>query len=399
MVASNCKPFWMHMLSLVRLRPLLLSAVAAGAFAMSGPSGAAPARQKPPAAVAQRLEAAPLPVNVDQARLNAALKTFDAAQEALGVTQSVIVAHKGALVLERYGAGYEPSTRFNTWNVGGSVTAALTGRAVQTGAVKSVDERTGLAEWTIAADGRDKITLRNLLQMSAGLTWRERDVGSEAGSDAEKMLFGAGQVNIMPYATGAKAQAAPGETFTYSTGSGVLLASAVQRRLPALTPSDGLRTYAWRKFISAEFFDKLGMSQTAPQFDIRGNYYSSLIWMSARDMAAFGKLCLRDGVWNGERLLPEGWVQFMRTPSGAKGGDSYGAGFWIKAKNKPDSLMAHLPADAFAAGGDRGAVIVMIPSKDIVIVRTGITPFGEKSRAALGVWLGELAAAFPDVKS
>ena len=89
--------------------------------------------------------------------------------------------------------------------------------------------------------------------------------------------------------------------------------------------------------------------------------------------------------------------QFMRTPSGAKGGDSYGAGFWIRAKDKPDSLMAHLPADAFAAGGDRGAVIVMIPSKDIVIVRTGVTPFGEKGRAALGVWLGEVAAAFPDV--
>ena len=398
MVAPNCKPFWMHMLSLVRLRPLFLSALAVGALAAALPAGAAPSKEKPPAAAAKSLASAPLPSGVDQAKLDAALKGLGAPQDALGVTQSVIVAHKGALVLERFAAGYEANTRFNTWNVGGSVTAALTGRAIQTGALKSIDEPTGLTEWTIAADGREKITLRNLLQMNAGLKWRERDAGSEAGSDAEKMLFGAGQMNIMGYATASKAQKAPGESFTYSTGSSVLLASAVQRRLPALTPSDGLRTYAWRKFISEDFFDKLGISQTAPQFDIRGNYYSSLIWMSARDMAAFGELCLRDGVWNGERLLPEGWVQFMRTPSGAKGGESYGAGFWIKAKDKPDSLMAHLPADAFAAGGDRGAVIVMIPSKDIVIVRTGVTPFGEKGRAALGVWLGEVAAAFPDVK-
>ena len=396
MVAPNCKPFRVLMFCLVRLRPLFLSALAVGALTASVTAGAAPAQQKPPAAT-QSLAAAPLPSGVGQTKLDAALKALDAQRDALGVTQSVIVAHKGALVLERFAAGYEANTRFNTWNVGGSVTAALTGRAVQTSALKSIDEPTGLTEWTIAADGREKITIRNLLQMNAGLKWRERGAGSEAGSDAEKMLFGAGQMDIMPYATGAKAQSAPGQTFTYSTGSGVLLASAVQRRLPALTPSDGLRTYAWRKFISEDFFDKLGMSQTAPQFDIAGNYYSSLVWMSARDMAAFGELCLRDGVWNGERLLPEGWVQFMRTPSGAKGGDSYGAGFWIRAKDKPDSLMAHLPADAFAAGGDRGAVIVMIPSKDIVIVRTGVTPFGEKGRAALGVWLGEVAAAFPDV--
>ena len=396
MVAPNCKPFRVLMFCLVRLRPLFLSALAVGALTASVTAGAAPAQQKPPAAT-QSLAAAPLPSGVGQTKLDAALKALDAPRDALGVTQSVIVAHKGALVLERFAAGYEANTRFNTWNVGGSVTAALTGRAVQTSALKSIDEPTGLTEWTIAADGREKITIRNLLQMNAGLKWRERGAGSEAGSDAEKMLFGAGQMDIMPYATGAKAQSAPGQTFTYSTGSGVLLASAVQRRLPALTPSDGLRTYAWRTFISEDFFDKLGMSQTAPQFDIAGNYYSSLVWMSARDMAAFGELCLRDGVWNGERLLPEGWVQFMRTPSGAKGAESYGAGLWIKATEKPDSLMAHLPADAFAAGGDRGAVIVMIPSKDIVIVRTGVTPFGEKGRAALGVWLGEVAAAFPDV--
>lgn len=398
MVAPNCKPFWMLMLSLVRLRPLLLSALAASALAASVTASAAPAKQKPPAAAAQSLATAALPANVDQAKLEAALKVVGAPQGALGTTQSVIVLHKGAQVLTRVAPGYDANTRFNTWNVGGSVTAALTGRAVQTGALKSIDEPTGLTEWTIAADGREKITIRNLLQMNAGLKWRERGAGHEAGSDAEKMLFGAGQMDIMPYATGAKAQSTPGKAFTYSTGSGVLLASAVQRRLPPLTPSDGLRTYAWRKFISAEFFDKLGMTQTSPQFDITGNYYSSLIWMSARDMAAFGELCLRDGVWNGERRLPEGWVQFMRTPSGAKEAESYGAGFWIKAKDKPDSLMAHLPTDAFAAGGDRGAVIVMIPSKDIVIVRTGITAFGEKSRAALGVWLGEVAAAFPDVK-
>lgn len=391
------------MLFPVRLRPLLLSALALsalglGALAASLASAAPAAKAKPPSAAPAGLSAAPLPANVDEAKLDAALKAFEAPPEHLGATQAVIVLQKSARVLERFAPGHDESMRFNTWNVGGSLTAALTGRALKTGALKSVDEPAGLTEWTIAADGRQNITIRSLLQMDSGLQWRERGAGDEAGSDAEKMLFGKGRMHVMLYATSSKARSAPGKQFTYSTGSSVLLASAVQRRLPPLTPSDGLRTYAWRKFIGAEFTDKLGMSQTSPQFDIVGNYYSSLVWMSARDMAVFGELCLRDGVWKGERLLPEGWIQFMRTPSGAKGGESYGAGFWIKAKDKPDSLMAHLPDDAYAAGGDRGAVIVIIPSKDIVIVRTGITPFGEKSRAALGVWLGEIAAAFPDVK-
>ena len=397
MVAPNCKPFWVLMLFPVRLRPLFLSALALAALGAPFAS-AAPASPRATAAKTQNLPHGPLPTNVDQAKLDAALQAFAAPQGDLGATHSLLVMHKGARVLERFAQGYDADIRFNSWNIGGSLTAALAGRAVQTGVLKSVDEPTGLTEWTIAADGREKITIRHLLQMNAGLKWRERNVGNEAGSDAEKMLFGAGQANIMTYATAAKPRTEPGTTFNYSTGGSVMLASAVQRRLPPLTASDGLRTYAWRKFLSDDFFDKLGMSTASPQFDKSGNYYSSLVWMSARDMAAFGELCLRDGIWNGERLLPDGWIQFMRTPSSAKGGESYGAGFWIKAKDKPDALVASLPDDAFAAGGDRGAVIVMIPSKDIVIVRTGITPFGEKGRAALGVWLGEVAAVFPDVK-
>ncbi len=379
-----------------RLRPLLLSALALASLGAPLSADAAPAKAK--SAPAESLAAAPLPANLDQKKLDAALKAFDAPQADLGTTQAVIVVRKGARVLERFAPGLDSTTRFNSWNVGASLTSALAGRAVETGALKSIDEPAGLIEWTIAADGRQNITIRNLLAMNSGLKWRERGAALEAGSDAEKMLFGAGQANVMFYATSAKAQGEPGKTFTYSTGSSVMLASAVQRRLPPLNAADGLRTYAWRKFISAEFFDKLGMGTASPQFDKSGNYYSSLVWMSARDMAAFGEFCLRDGVWNKERLLPEGWVRSMRTASGAKGGESWGAGFWIKAKEKPDSLMAHLPDDSFAAGGDRGAVIVMIPSKDLVIVRTGISPFGEKGRAALGVWLGELAAAFPDVK-
>jgi CubicO group peptidase (beta-lactamase class C family) len=386
----------MHMPFLSRLRPSFFSALALSMLCAPFAAQAAPAKAKP--SPAQSLTAAPLPANVDQKKLDAALKAFDAPQADLGTTQALVVVQDGARVLERFAPGLDSATRLNSWNVGASVTSALTGRAMKTGALKSIDEPTALTEWTIAADSRRNITIRNLLAMNSGLKWRERSAGSEVGSDAEKMLFGAGQIDIMTYATAAKAETEPGKAFVYSTGSSVMLASAVQRRLPPLNAADGLRTYAWRKFISAEFFDKLGMSDTSPQFDITGNYYSSLVWMSARDMAAFGEFCLRDGVWNKERLLPEGWIRYMRTPSGAAGGESYGAGFWIKAKDSPDSLMAHLPDDAFAAGGDRGAVIVMIPSKDLVIVRAGITPFGEKGRAALGAWLGELAAAFPDVK-
>jgi hypothetical protein len=179
----------------------------------------------------------------------------------------------------------------------------------------------------------------------------------------------------------------------------VLLSAGLQRRLPALNNLDGRRTYALKNFMDAEFFGKLGMSTVSPEFDIVGNFQASdFVYASGRDFARLGLFWLRDGQWGEERLLPEGWMDFARTAPAAKHAGAYGAGFWIKAKGdaKQDPLMAALPDDAFAAGGERGAALVMVPSKDLVILRLGITPWGEHSRKALGAWLGDLVAAFPD---
>jgi len=126
----------------------------------------------------------------------------------------------------------------------------------------------------------------------------------------------------------------------------------------------------------AEFFAKLGMIHTVAETDWQGNYIlSSQVWTTALDLARLGQLYLNDGkLPSGERILPEGWVQYVSTPAGPQpdGPFGYGAGFWLMNKSEG------VPSDAFAAFGNRGQYVVIVPSRDVVIVRRGEDPVGTR---------------------
>jgi CubicO group peptidase (beta-lactamase class C family) len=145
------------------------------------------------------------------------------------------------------------------------------------------------------------------------------------------------------------------------------------------------------------------MTSALPEFDAAGTFLGgSLVYATARDFARFGLLYLRDGVWDGRRILPAGWVDFARTRGPAPNGGTYGAGFWITPPAgdpaRPHALTPDGPSDLFDAQGHEGQLAVIVPSKDLVVVRLG--RFDDTSRAwqALGRWVQLLVAAFPDVR-
>jgi CubicO group peptidase (beta-lactamase class C family) len=165
-------------------------------------------------------------------------------------------------------------------------------------------------------------------------------------------------------------------------------------------PSDvNDRRARMRDWMDESLFTRIGMNPVV-EFDPQGTFYgSSLIWATARDFAKFGYLYLRDGVWDGERVVPAGWVDFGRTPGPAQNTDTYGAGWWLtptQGPGVPTSLITdNAMADAFSAQGYEGQIIVVVPSKDLVMVRLGRFD-GPESWDALGDWSTRLIGAFGD---
>jgi CubicO group peptidase (beta-lactamase class C family) len=138
-------------------------------------------------------------------------------------------------------------------------------------------------------------------------------------------------------------------------------------------------------------FNKIGMRSALIEPDPYANFVgTSFGWATARDWARFGLLYLNDGLWQGERILPEGWVQYTRTPAPAAKLKHYGALFWLNAgaeefgamkpeqkggRNQPP--FPKLPVDAYFAMGHDGQVVAIIPSRDLVVVRLGLSRSSE----------------------
>ena len=212
-----------------------------------------------------------------------------------------------------------------------------------------------IKEWQ--NDMRREITLDALLRMSSGLEFVE-DYASP--SDATRMLFGA--KNAASVAIAAPAIAKPNEVWSYSSGTTNILQAIIRRQFS--NHADYV-AYPYQRL-----FSKLGMTSAVLESDASGVFVgSSFMYATARDWAKFGQLYLQDGVWQGERLLPEGWVRYSSTPT-PKSNGVYAAQFWLN-KNDPA-----FPQDAFMADGFEGQNVAIIPSKNVVIVRLGLSRGG-----------------------
>lgn len=269
-----------------------------------------------------------------------------------GRTTGIVVLHGPRLIAEAYADGFGPFTAQRTWSVAKSITGTLVGIATKEGAVR-VDAPARIPEWEdeSAYDARRRITLDNLLRMASGLH------SDTAGNRTDAVYFGGTAVTEETVHWPIEVQ--PGTRFRYANND-ILLA---MRSLRA-----ALGEARYRDFPARALFDRIGMKHTVAETDWRGNYVSSSqVWTTARDLARFGLLYLDDGVWNGERILPPGWRRYVTTPSGPQpdSGFGYGATFWLMNK------VPGVPADTFSANGNRGQYVVIVPSRNIVIVRRG----------------------------
>ena len=268
------------------------------------------------------------------------------------MTTAVVVLQNDRLIGEWYAQGFGPDTPQRTWSVAKSLAGTVIGAAVQRGEV-DVNAPATIADWSRPGDPRAAITLDQLMRMASGLA------SDTAGNRTDALYFGG--VGVDEQVTTWPLIAAPGSRFRYANND-ILLA------VLSLAPT-------FEQHPPAALFDRLGMADTWAETDWRGNYMlSSQVWSTARDLARFGQLYLHDGVVDGERLLPEGWRDYVSTPSGPQPGgeQGYGATFWLMNRSEG------VPPDTLSANGNRGQYVVIVPSRNIVIVRRGEDPAGQR---------------------
>jgi CubicO group peptidase (beta-lactamase class C family) len=335
------------------------TATAAAGFAAAAPEAAAPETSAPEVSAGANA-ACPLG---DTVATTAALDHLlaDDALAGPGMRAIVVAAH-GRIVAERYGAGFSPATPLLGWSMTKSVVAGLVGILVKEGRL-TLDQSAG---WSATeGSGRERIRISDLLAMTSGLRFNEAygDV-----SDVTRMLYL--QPDMAGFARAQPLAHPAGEYWSYSSGTANILARIVQDAGGRLGAA-----YAREKL-----FKPLGMNSATIETDEDGTLVgSSYMYATARDWAKYGQFLVQDGVWRGQEMLPRGYVAMMATPVAPSGGQ-YGRGLvwlWgsdalVPGKN-PDTAFG-IPADTFWMEGHDGQTTAIIPSRELVIVRLGLTP-------------------------
>lgn len=297
-------------------------------------------------------------VNSVQAPLQSRLDTMLAADNQAGYqTRALLVVKNGLVAAESYAPGYDAHSKLLGWSMGKSVTAMLIGAMQQQG-IMDVSETTGLDEWQ--QDARKEIRVEHLLQMRSGLVFDETYA---PGSDSTRMLFSAHSASDV--ALQALLGHPIGEHFSYSSGTTNILARLIQERLGG--------SQAMLDFFQQAFLSPMQLSDTLFEVDPSGVFVgSSYIYASARDWGKLGLLMLNKGDWFGQRILPSDWVEQAAVPINSENYRKYGYQFWLNSNGK-ESRWAKLPDDAYMMMGNRKQVVMIIPSKELVIVRLGWT--------------------------
>jgi CubicO group peptidase (beta-lactamase class C family) len=303
----------------------------------------------------------------------------------LATTHAVVVVHGGAVVAERYQGELEhfdrppapvtPQTRLLSWSMAKSMLHAVVGLLVGDG-VLDLDAPADVPEWSDTSDPRHDITLGHLLAMRDGLAFVE-DYVDERISDVIEMLFGQGKDDVAHFAADRPLAAPAGTRFNYSSGTSNIISSVVARTVGHGQP--------YEEYLRARLFGPIGMHSAEPELDPTGTWVaSSYVRATARDFARFGLLYLRDGVWDGARLLPAGWVDYGRTIQSVDPEDGpYGAHWWGVAGDT---------FGTFRASGYEGQSISVCPAHDLVVVRLGRT--AADRYPDLTRWRAEVVRAF-----
>ncbi len=299
-----------------------------------------------------------IPSGIDLQQLNMAMEQAFVDTIPYKGTFAVMVTYKGQPVAERYAEGFGPENLFLSWSMAKSFTNALTGIMVKEGKLE-LDAPADIEEWL--QDERRQITIRHLMQMNSGLEWNE-DYGNS--SDVNNMLHKEG--DMAKFAISKQLEYAPGSVFEYASGSTNIVSSLMRKAIG--NDADYLA------FPREKLFNRIGMRSATFEVDASGTFVgSSYLYASLRDYTRFGLLYLNNGNWLGEQILPDDWVEYTTTAANGSEGN-YGAFFWL---NKTGKEYPNVPRDMFCCRGHDGQFIYIIPSKELVIVRTGFSKEGE----------------------
>jgi CubicO group peptidase (beta-lactamase class C family) len=288
-------------------------------------------------------------------------RAFEGARPpALAKMRAMVVTVRGRIAGERYSEGVTRDTRLQSWSMAKSMLNAAIGLAAADGKIDP-EAPAKVPEWQGADDPRRAITVRQLMQMTDGLAFRE-DYG-DTDAEVMQMLFGGGRGDVGRSAAATPAGHPPGTVWSYSSGSANILSRLLRDAL------GGREAYA--AFVKERLFAPLGMRSAVAEFDASGTWIgSSYVHATARDFARFGELYLANGYWDGRQLLPAQWVRSACTASApAKG--RYGELFWLNAPDPAtgaSAISAKVPTDVCIARGFGGQLITIAPTQGAVIV-------------------------------
>ena len=258
-------------------------------------------------------ERAPLPKTVDVAAVDRILRDAFSVEGSLGGSaRAAFAVLDGRVVIERYARGFGPQNSFYLGSVAKCFNNLLGGLLVRDGKLR-IGEAVDRPAWRTPGDSRRGITFDHLLHMTGGISWDEEFF--KPGAPAYDIYFaGPAGLNVARFMAARPSEAAPGAHFEYSTGSSALLARVLQERLGG-DPRTSLLQYLGR-----ELFDPLGITGITLEFDRAGTYLAGhAAYSSAEDLARIGMLLLQDGLWQGRRILPEGWLEYSTRPTPTPG--------------------------------------------------------------------------------
>ena len=282
-------------------------------------------------------------------------------------TRALVVVHKGKIIGERYAEGFSKNTPQISWSQGKSITSALIGILVHQGEL-SVDDRAPVSEWHGEGDPRRAIHVKHLLRMSSGLDFKNYGIDNPNSWTTENEHFRIyhDAINIFEHAVDQPLEIPPDSQFRYRNSDPLTLGRIIRQIVEA-------RGDSYLAFPREALFDKIGARDYVLETDAYGNFImTGYDYGSAMDWTRFGLLHLWDGVWEGERLLPEDWIDFITEPAPGDPSKGYGGLFWLNRGGALDRV----PEDAYWASGFMGQRTTIIPSRDMVVVRLGPSPEG-----------------------
>lgn len=335
------------------------------------------------------LPAGPMPAGVDMAKVSQAISAAFEPGEAQ--TAAFVVTHKGRIIAERYGEGITKDTPLESWSMGKSLSATIMGILMKRG-IYTLDQPAPIPQWQGHNDPRANIRISDIMHMSSGLYCRapqDPDYDPALGYPDHLYLYtDAG--DSFAYAANLPQQRPPNTVGRYRNSDPVLTNYLNRLGIEKLGE-------VYHTFPQKALFDKIGVRTMVMETDPSGNFLTQgYEFASGRDWARLGNLYLQDGVWNGERILAEGFTKFVSTlaePWVADGRPIYGGLFWINGDGARP-----IPKESYMMLGAGGQSVTIIPSHDLVVVRLGHYKGAQAGDKALNKAYTLLMEAVPEKK-